>query len=232
MALTKRQIERYSRQLIVPQFGAAAQERLLAAHVFMAGGHQQYQSVLPYLAGAGVGRIGLWGEQRSAMSAAAAARDLNPDVTVQAGTDCSAESLRPGTLDLILILVGDGDTLALARTLFDRTTGGIAAALRPDCAIVMARLDAPARIAVIPRRPPCPRCANAGRLLDPIAAPADTAAFVASLAALEALKLLARFRAPERPTLIEFDGYAAAARSLEARPECGCADARAADTSR
>jgi molybdopterin/thiamine biosynthesis adenylyltransferase len=225
MALTNRQIERYSRQIIVPDFGGIAQERLLAARILLIANHADRDSVLAYLVGAGVGQIDLRSNLDPDPSAAIIARmrDLNPDSTVRVG-HLSGEI---GELDLALVLVDDDATLDQARALFDRPINF------PDtCGIVLARLDQPARIAVIPRRPPCPRCASAGDLLAPVGMPADNAGFIASLAALEAIKLLARFAPAPKPTLIEFRGYESSARIISSTQSSSCTcSTRAADKS-
>jgi molybdopterin/thiamine biosynthesis adenylyltransferase len=55
--LSDAQIERYSRQLILPEIGPAGQERLLAGSVALAGDPGANAAALLYLAGAGVGRL-------------------------------------------------------------------------------------------------------------------------------------------------------------------------------
>ncbi len=51
------QIERYERQIILRDFGAAGQNRLLSSSVLVIGAGGLGCAVLPYLAGAGVGKI-------------------------------------------------------------------------------------------------------------------------------------------------------------------------------
>ena len=94
--------------------------------------------------------------------------------------------------------------------------------------LILARLDIPGQIAVMTKTPPCPACAAAG-LLAPAAARAETAGFIAMVAAVEAFKLLIG-RMPSASTLLEFDGYQCTARELKAKPgtpRCGCSIARA-----
>ena len=57
MNLTDDQLDRYSRQIILPGIGGAGQAKLLAAHVVMIGAGGIGCPALAYLAAAGVGRI-------------------------------------------------------------------------------------------------------------------------------------------------------------------------------
>ena len=59
MTLTDAQIDRYSRQIIVPRIGGRGQERLLAARMLLAGDARDIEAPLAYLVGAGVGAIGV-----------------------------------------------------------------------------------------------------------------------------------------------------------------------------
>jgi hypothetical protein len=233
MVLTNRQIERYSRQIIVPDFGGIAQERLLAARILLIANHAHAVYVLAYLVGAGVGQIDLRSNLDLDPSAAIIARmrDLNPDSTVRVANIFASNLGEFGELDLALVLVDDGATLDQARALFDPPLH-FAANRVANFAIVLARLDQPARIAVIPRCPPCPRCASAGDLLAPVGERADNAGFIAALAALEAIKLLAHFDSAPKPTLIEFRGYESSARIISSTQSSSCAcSTRAADKS-
>jgi hypothetical protein len=95
---------------------------------------------------------------------------------------------------------------------------------------VLARLDVPAKLAVIPSRPPCLQCANAGELLAPVGPSADNAGFIAMLAVLESIKLLTQYAPAQKPTLLEFHDYQASMRTLDsvAGFACGCDGARTA----
>ena len=65
MSLTDAQIDRYSRQIIVPRIGGRGQERLLAARMLLVGDARDIEAPLAYLVGAGVGTIGVQASWRS-----------------------------------------------------------------------------------------------------------------------------------------------------------------------
>lgn len=103
MPLTERQIERYSRHIILQQIGGAGQEKLLASRVLIVGTGGLGAPAALYLAAAGVGTLGLLdGDEvdptnlqrqiihhtsdvgrRKVDSAAEKIRAINPDVTVR-----------------------------------------------------------------------------------------------------------------------------------------------------
>jgi len=90
--LSDSQIERYSRQIILPQVGGKGQEKLLRARVLVNGSGPLQTSASFYLAAAGVGTVGVLAkasspvfsaftpDQENAISTALAR--LNPDCTV------------------------------------------------------------------------------------------------------------------------------------------------------
>lgn len=59
MTLSDADLERYSRQLVLPEWSGQAQARLKEARVMVVGAGALGSPVLAYLAGAGVGRIGV-----------------------------------------------------------------------------------------------------------------------------------------------------------------------------
>jgi molybdopterin/thiamine biosynthesis adenylyltransferase len=77
--LNDQQIERYSRQIILPQLGGLGQETLLAAAVAIIGRDDLSTVAAAYLAGAGVGRLAL-----SAAAPLAVVDGLNPDCRTSA----------------------------------------------------------------------------------------------------------------------------------------------------
>jgi hypothetical protein len=205
MVLTDTQIERYSRQIIVPGVGGHAQERLLASRVAIVAAPADVSGAVAYLAGAGVGRIVMHPVGDGAPYRALVERigDLNPDVSVEIASD-----EMPEQCDLMLALIGDAPAAEAAAR--------VAREYRRGAAIV-ARLDTPGRIALVPAPPPCPLCAEAD-LLSPPRERAGNGGAIAMAAVTEAFRLLAGF-AGQQPeaTLIEFDGYASRSRALHRR---------------
>jgi molybdopterin/thiamine biosynthesis adenylyltransferase len=100
--LSPHEIDRYGRHILLPEIGGAGQQRLKNAAVLVIGAGGLGSPVLEYLAGAGVGTIGIVDDDRvslsnlqrqtihgtstigekKARSAAARIRELNPNVTV------------------------------------------------------------------------------------------------------------------------------------------------------
>jgi adenylyltransferase/sulfurtransferase len=199
MPLTNSQIDRYSRQIIVPKIGGVGQERLLASRLMIVGDVASVEPTLEYLVGAGVGTIFLRvpaGDTAAFAPVIAAMRGLNPDVTIQVvfGT--------PDRVDLVLALASNSDALENVRSF---------CAMRWNAPMVFARLDSArlgsqAKVAVLPSRPPCPVCAD-GDLLAPFEQRGENAGFVAMVAAVEALKTLVQYAPAPEPLIIEFNGY-------------------------
>ncbi len=192
MALSDRQIERYSRQIIVPGIGGYGQERLLAATLAISGELAELEAPLAYLVGAGVGTVLVEaaGGSRIDSRIIGDLRDLNPDSRVAAMDE------PPVQADLAMVLIGSAAGLETARHAIDRSAGR---------ALVLARLDLPPRIALLAATP-CPLCAEI-QLLGPFGNRAENADFVAMLATAEAIRLLAGPEPAGAPRLIEFSGY-------------------------
>jgi hypothetical protein len=211
MGLSNQQIERYARQIIVPGVGGIGQERLMAARLMLAGKAADVASVLAYMVGAGVGEIRLRlpasdAEQDSLITRAS---QLNPEVVVKPGAENIAG------LNIIVAIGGASEISELI--LSPRL-------LCADVPLIFVHLDEPARIAILPGRPPCPLCADAD-LIAPSKARSDNAGFVTMVAATEAFKLLACSAPPAPPTLFQFTGFACTTRELRQRPlsaKCAC----------
>src|SRR3954464_3780169 len=59
MTLSDAELERYSRQLVLPEWSGEAQERLKSANVIVVGAGALGSPVLMYLVAAGVGHVGV-----------------------------------------------------------------------------------------------------------------------------------------------------------------------------
>jgi molybdopterin-synthase adenylyltransferase len=208
--LTEAEIERYSRQLVLPEWGAAAQLALAEASVLVIGAGALGSPVALYLAGAGTGRIGLVDDDAvelsnlhrqalhftpdlgvpKAESAAAKLRFLNPDVVVepyQMRVDAgNVSSLLEGQ-DLVVDCSDSFDTrYAVNAACCAAGVRLVEAGVLGMSGLVMS--IKPGRTAcyrcVFPEAPAdAPRCADAGVL-------GPAAGVIGSLQALEAMKLL------------------------------------------
>jgi hypothetical protein len=201
MTLTDAQIDRYSRQIIVPRVGGRAQERLLGARVLLAGDAGDIEAPLAYLVGAGVGTIAV----RAAGGHAGFAdritemRELNSDVSV------TLADRSQGRVDMALLMIGSDEARKVADDI---------AIDRDVQALVIAHLDPPEKIIVIPDA----RASNASSYAT--GSPSHygkgsgfgSSDFIAMLATAEAFKLLAGYSQNLSPTIIEFDGYATTVR--------------------
>jgi molybdopterin/thiamine biosynthesis adenylyltransferase len=118
--LSDEQIERYSRQIILPQVGGKGQEKLLHARVFVSAFGPLQTSALHYLAAAGVGTLGVFSQsQDSLLTSLVSPQEqnpfhiftrLNPDCTVRlhASEEARASQQLVQSYDLVL---SDSDAL-------------------------------------------------------------------------------------------------------------------------
>jgi hypothetical protein len=209
MALSDGQIERYSRQIIVPRVGGRAQERLFAARIALIGDSRDLAAPLAYLAAAGAGTLApiVTDGASAARTLVEEALNLNPDSRVDVA------GAAPGRATLALVIAGGSAALEVASAMLDSIAGA---------ACVFARVDSPGRIGVFPHGSPCPRCVP-----ELLATPAErgaNAGIVAMAATAEAFKLAAGFDSDPRAAVAEFSGYACAVRTLTPNPRCRCAN--------
>ena len=206
MPLTNDQISRYSRQIIVPKMGGHAQERLLSSRIVIIASREDLEEPLAYLVGAGVGDIDLCvpGNDDAALrSLCDKMRDLNPDSTVSYGSLAQVP-------DLVFALLGSAEVVQFAAV--------EAPSIGPA---VVARLDAPGKIALLPAPPPCIRCASGG-LLSRFGERTESAGFIAMAATTEVLKILAAYDTNSAASLLTFDGPRTTAEPI-ASSKAGCA---------
>ncbi|HEX4691786.1 MAG TPA: HesA/MoeB/ThiF family protein [Solirubrobacteraceae bacterium] len=246
--LEPEELERYSRQLVLPEWSEAAQLALRDASVVVVGAGALGSPVASYLAGAGVGRIGLLDDdavERSnlarqflhftpdlgvpkAESAAAKLRFLNPDVVVEpyrVRLDAdNAEGLLAGH-DLV---VDCSDSFA-TRYAVNAACCAAGVALVEGGVVGMSGLVMAIRPGAtacyrcaFPEPPPpgsVPSCAEAGVL-------GPAAGVIGSLQALEALKLLTGVGRPLtgaflQADLADLDFLRVGVRRREDCPDCG-----------
>jgi adenylyltransferase/sulfurtransferase len=118
--LSDEQIERYSRQIILPQVGGKGQEKLLRSHVLVNSDSTLHVTTLHYLAAAGVGTIGIVASAPSQLLTALAPSPLvepfhvltrlNPDCSIILHTEEDLRSPRRLVQDYDLVL-SDSDLL-------------------------------------------------------------------------------------------------------------------------
>jgi molybdopterin-synthase adenylyltransferase len=198
--LSDTQIERFARQIVLPEVGGRGQERLLASCVAV---HTSSEAEAAYdvlllaaihLGVAGVGALVVPEIARSAVAEALAAR--NPDVELGAA---------PRTVDATVV-IGDASTLA----------GGMPT--------VFAGAGA-AELAVVVARGYCAACVRAA--LPPLAAPetwpTHLAPLLASILATVVLGEILGLDPREEPTLLTIGlrDAGASSRAIAARPGCG-----------
>ena len=83
MSLTEQQIERYSRQILLPEIGGSGQQRLLNSGVAILGSGEMAKVAACYLAGAGIGRLVMIGNLDRLPIQPSEITALNPDVHVE-----------------------------------------------------------------------------------------------------------------------------------------------------
>jgi len=208
--LTDAEIERYSRQLVLPEWGAAAQLALAEASVLVIGAGALGGPVSLYLAGAGVGRMGIVDDDAvelsnlhrqplhftpdvgvpKAESAAAKLRFLNPDALIEPYQVRVEAANAPALVEGQSLVVDCSDSFA--------TRYAVNAAC---CAARVPLVEAGVLgmsgmvMSIKPGRTACYRCAFPAAPTDaPSCADAGVlgpaAGVIGSLQAMEALKLL------------------------------------------
>lgn len=200
MRLDDVQIERYSRQIVLQEIGAAGQARLLGARVAIVGTSVAAERTLGYLAAAGVGTL-------------AAPRALH--VGVDPGQrDVTLEDIRAGAAsEPFDALVVDGEDVGPLPT---REATGLLPPARRTFWIAAGRAG---------ELPPCAACAEAA--LPPLATPAAElagvrGALLGTVIATEVVKALLEVGTPLRGRVVSYDPAHAdiTITTVAARPGC------------
>lgn len=217
-------MNRYARQMILPDIGAGGQARLAHAHVLVVGAGGLGVPVLQYLAGAGVGQITLVdGDmvaehnlhrqplyrmdqlgQPKAQAAADALAALNPDVQVTPCAEWLDPANAPAFVSAADVVLDCADTFAASLTLSDtcRDTGTpliTASALALAGYVAGCCATAPSLRAIFPDLPERgATCATAG-VMGPVVGA------IGALQAQMALSVLLRLSPSPLGQLIRFD---------------------------
>jgi len=250
--LTDAQLLRYNRQILLPDFDVAAQEKLQGSRVLVVGLGGLGCPAALYLGAAGVGRlvlvdgdvVELTNLQRQiahtdndigvnkARSAAAAVAAINPEVAVEVVERALAETDMPDLVSRVDLVVDATDNYPVR---FALNRACIAAAV-PLVSAAAVRSEGQLSVFDPVRGGPCYRCLYTEADAD--TAPSCTESgvlaplvgVIGSLQAMEALKVLTGFGAPLRGKLLVMDLGNMAIRTLglPPRPDCpACAHLRA-----
>ena len=250
MSWTAEQRERYARQLVLPQIGAAGQRRLRAAHIAIVGMGGLGNPAALYLTAAGVGQLTLidpdpversnlqrqilFGEsdvgESKVQVAAQALQKLNPDTRINLQQERLEATTAEGLLSGHDLAIDACDNFA-TRGWINQACGqlgmpwvhGAAEALAGQMAVFWPNRQ--------PGRQACYQC------LYPLTG--DDAAggcisrgvlgmvpgLIGQLQAIEAVKLITGFAPPLLNTLVSYDAASGLMRhsGISADPECSCA---------
>lgn len=246
--LSDENLERYARQVIMPEVGEDGQERLLAARVLIVGAGGLGSPVILYLAAAGVGRITILDDEQVELTnlnrqiahttasigmpkveqAAAAARALNPAITITA----QRERLHADNVETLLeqhdLVIDCSDNVetryrlgdAAHRTATPLVFGG-AVRSEGQLALFDSGRDpsSPCFRCVFPEMPDAeqaPGCSEAG-ILGPVTG------VIGTLQALAAVNLILGIGGTQTGRLLLFDGPGAGFMEISTQPRAGCA---------
>lgn len=244
------EVERYSRQLLLPQFGVGGQEKLKSSRVLIVGVGGLGCPACLYLAGAGVGTLGLvdrpndvversnlhrqlaHADDRVGMnkvdSAEIAVRALNPMVEIEKHERFD----KSNAVDLVKLydLVLDCTDNVISRYLISdacATTrvpliSGSAIGLEGQLTLYCSSAEGPCYRCIFPRPPPpsCVGSCDSAGVLGPVPGTIGT------LQALEALKFIAKIKNSEtlERKLLLFDAADCSFRTVKLRPRAPSCD--------
>jgi molybdopterin/thiamine biosynthesis adenylyltransferase len=226
MPLSEVQIERYSRQIILPEVGGRGQTRLLQSAVTVVGDGPLAYTVMLYLTAAGVGRI-TWCVSDGTLATGGQRlhddlNDLNPDVHLRLERlDPTAEGAVPADPPSALIVVIPSDALTLA--------GANLRAIQQRVPLIVGLADGHMGWMAAFAERPCACCwavtwpASTAVSDDPA-----TGGVIGSLAALTGVQFLLGIGATRWGTVLQYDGSKSTMTEspVAARPGCSaCAPA-------
>ena len=243
--LSKDQIQRYGRQLILPEIGVSGQQRLLNASVLIVGAGGLGSPAALYLAAAGVGRLGIIDPETVALSnlhrqilhdtgavgrpkaesGARRLRALNPEITVEAVQATLGADNAEATLSGYDMILDGSDNFPTRYVVNDACVllnkpfvhGGVIHTIG-QAFTILPRRSACYRC-VFPESPAAgtiPSCQEAGVL-------GAVAGVIGSVMAQEAIKMLAGIGQPLTDRLFVFDGAISRAREVPVRRQPDCA---------
>ena len=256
MTLSEAELERYSRQLVLPEWSGAAQDRLKAANVIVVGAGALGSPAAHYLAAAGVGRIAIVDHDTVELS------NLNrqplhftPDVTLGKADNAQVKlaALNPEILvesyparldaENAVAIVIDADLVVDCSDSFETRYAVNDACCAEGIPLVEAGVlgFTGLVLSIVPGQSACYRCAF------PVEPPPGSvpscreagvlgamAGIVGSVQALEALKLLAGVGEPLTDRILQIDGASLEFTTVatERRDDCpACARVAAASQS-
>jgi len=244
MTLTDVELERYSRQLVMPEWSGAAQERLRTASAIVVGAGALGCPAATYLVAAGIGRVGIVDDDRVELSnlhrqtlhltpdvgarkaenAAIKLGFLNPETVIEpypARLDAAnAEALLAGA-DVVV----DASDSFPTRYLVNDTCCALGTPLVEAGVLGLSGLV----MAIVPGESACYRCAF------PVAPDPDgvptcrdagvlgaVSGVLGSLQALEAIKLVTGVGDPLRDRVLQFDGAGSDPTVIATRRRADC----------
>ena len=238
------QIDRYSRQIILPQVGGKGQEKLLRSQVYVDGDELPAAVALFYLVAAGVGTIGVARAKAAPIFSVLAERSLGPDEQPMTHTlrrlnpDCTIvihpneDEQLPHHYDLVLATTDalhDG-WYAQHKPFVWGAASGKGARLfvsRGD------RADRPCLRCLLPARVngPSNRQAQAGDPPDSLAFGSPYAFFLGTQLVTEALKIILQPEADNPPKLLvyTFPAFHCTEQTVEKNPHCSVCSTPAHD---
>ncbi|MBI2093714.1 MAG: HesA/MoeB/ThiF family protein [Candidatus Omnitrophica bacterium] len=245
MSLTKEQIARYSRQLVLPQVGVAGQKKLLDASVLVIGAGGLGSPAGLYLAAAGVGRLGIMDQdvvstsnlhrqilhsvsdlgKAKSYSAKTRLASLNPDIEVQAIQErFCAQNAKKQVADYDLVLDGS-DNFTTRYLVNDACVIAGVTLVHAGVVHLQGQL-----MTILPRQSACFRCVfpeppQAGQIpgCQQAGVLGSAAGVIGTLMAHEALKVLLGLGELLTNRLLIFDGQMSRFREVPLRRDPHCA---------